>query len=49
MLKEQYQGKDKQRIWLLRSELSQEQNEGEDLSDCISKLQMHLNQLLSAG
>jgi hypothetical protein len=49
MLKEQYQGKDKQRIWFLRSELSKVQFQGEDMSDFISKLQKLLNQLLSAG
>jgi len=49
MLKERYQGKDKQRIWLLRSELSQVQYQGEDMSDLISKLQKLLNQFLSAG
>jgi hypothetical protein len=49
MLKERYQGKDKQRIWFLRSELSKVQYQGEDMSDFISKLQKLLNQLLSAG
>jgi len=49
MLKERYQGKDKQRIWFLRSELSQVQYQGEDMSDFISKLQKLLNQLLCAG
>jgi len=49
MLKEWYQGKDKQRIWFLRSELSKVQYQGEDMSDFISKLQKLLNQLLSAG
>jgi len=49
MLKEQYQGTDKQRIWFLRSELSKVQFQGEDMSDFISKLQKLLNQLLSAG
>jgi len=49
MLKERYQGKDKQRIWFLRSELSKVQYQGEDMSDFISKLQMLLNQLPSAG
>jgi len=49
MLKERYQGKDKQRIWVLRSELSKVQYQGQDMSDFISKLQKVLNQLLSAG
>jgi len=49
MLKERYQGKDKQRILFLRSELSKVQYQGEDMSDFISKLQKLLNQLLSAG
>jgi len=49
MLKERYQGKDKQRIWFLRSELPKVQYQGEDMSDFISKLQKLLNQLLSAG
>jgi len=49
MLKERYHGKDKQRIWFLRSELSKVQYHGEDMSDFISKLQTLLNQLLSAG
>jgi len=49
MLKEQFQGKDKQRIWFLRSELFKVQYQGEDMSDFISKLQKLLNQLLSAG
>jgi len=49
MLKERYQGKDKQRIWFLRSELSKVQYQGEDMSDFISKLHKLLNQLLSAG
>ena len=48
-MKERYQGKDKQRIWFLRSELSKVQYQGEDMSDFISKLQKLLNQLLSAG
>ena len=49
MLKERYQGKDKQRIWFLRSELSKVQYQWEDMSEFISKLQNLLNQLLSAG
>ena len=49
MLNERYKGKDKQRIWFLRSELSKVQYQGEDMSDFISKLQKLLNQLLSAG
>ena len=49
MLKERYQGKDKQRIWFLRIELSKVQYQGEDMSDFISKLQKLLNQLLSTG
>jgi len=49
MLKERYQGKDKQQIWFLRSELSKVQYQGQDMSDCISKLQKLLNQLLSPG
>jgi hypothetical protein len=49
MLKEWYQGKDKQRIWFLRRELSKVQYQGDDMSDFISKLQRLLNQLLSAG
>jgi len=49
MLNERYQGKGKQRIWFLRSELSKVQYQGEDMSDFISKLQKPLNQLLSAG
>jgi len=49
MLNERYQGKDKQRIWFLRSELSKVQYQGEDMSNFISKLQKLLNQLLSAG
>jgi len=43
------QGKNKQRIWFRRSELSKVQYEGEDMSDFISKLQKLLNQLLRAG
>jgi hypothetical protein len=49
MLKERYQGKDKQGIWFLRSERSQVQYQGEDMSDFISKLKKLINQLLSAG
>jgi len=49
MLMEHYQGKDKQRIWFLRSELSKVQYQGEDMSDFIPKLQKLLHQLLSAG
>jgi hypothetical protein len=49
MLKERYQGNDKQRIWFLRSELSTVQYQGEDMSDFISKLQKLLTQLHSAG
>jgi len=47
MLKERYQGKDKQRIWFLRSTLSKVQYQREDMSEFISKLQKLLNQLLS--
>ena len=49
MLNERYQGKDKQRISFLRSELSKVQYQGEDMSDFISILQKLLNQLPSAG
>jgi hypothetical protein len=43
MLKERYQGKAKQRIWFLRSELSKVQYQVEALSDFISKLQQLIN------
>jgi len=49
MLKERYPGKDKQHIWFLRSELSNVQCQGEEMSDHISKLQKLLTQPLSAG
>jgi hypothetical protein len=49
MLKERFQGKGKQRIWFLRSELSKVRYQGEDMSDFISKMQKLLKQLLSAG
>jgi hypothetical protein len=48
MLKERCLGKDKQRIWFLRSEMCKVQYQGEEMSDFISKLQKLLNQLLSA-
>jgi len=49
MLKERYQGKDKQRIWFLRSRLPKVQYQGGNMSDFIAKLQKLLKQLLCAG
>ena len=48
MLKKWYQGKHKQRIWFLRSNLSKVQYQGDNMSDFISKLQKLLIELLSA-
>jgi hypothetical protein len=49
MLQERYQGKDKQRIRFLRSELSYMQFQGEDMANYKSKLQKLFDELFSAG
>lgn len=49
MLQEPYQGKDKKRIWLLRSELSKLHFQREDMAEYKSKLQKLFDQFLSAG
>jgi hypothetical protein len=48
-LKERYEGKDTQQIRFLRNDLSKVRSQAEDMSYLTSKLQILLNQLLSAG